>query len=402
MRRIIFVDDEPKVLEGLKRMLRSMRHGWEMAFVESGAEALAALDAKPYDVVVSDMRMPGMDGAQLLTEVMNRHPQTVRIILSGYADQELVMRSVGAAHQFLSKPCDAETLKNAVGHACSLRDLLSNASLQRIVSQMESLPSLPSLYTELIQELQSPDASIKKVGEIISLDLGMTAKILQMVNSAFFGLRRNISSPTEAAMFLGIDTIMSLVLAIHVFSQFNASKLRGFTPQALWSHSMATGLFAKRIAKAEKLGNKVAEDAFTAGLLHDSGKVVLAANLPEWYEQALTLTKTEEISLVEAEQDIFGTTHAEIGAYLLGLWGLPESIIEAVAFHHCPSQCLTQSFSPLTLVHVANALQHEPEAGKQKEVVSQLDTEYLAQLHLADRLDTWQEFRVSGDLEKAA
>ena len=399
MRRIIFVDDEPKVLEGLKRMLRSMRHGWEMSFVESGAEALAALDAKHYDVVVSDMRMPGMDGAQLLTEVMNRHPQTVRIILSGYADQELVMKSVGAAHQYLSKPCDAETLKHAVGHACSLRDLLSNASLQRIVSQMESLPSLPSLYAELIQELQSPDASIKKVGEIISLDLGMTAKVLQMVNSAFFGLRRNISSPTEAAMFLGIDTIMSLVLAIHVFSQFNASKLAGFTPQALWSHSMATGLLAKRIAKAEKLGNKVAEDAFTAGLLHDSGKVVLAASLPEWYEQALTLTKTEKISLVEAEQDVFGTTHAEIGAYLLGLWGLPESIIEAVAFHHCPSQCLTQTFSPLTLVHIANALQHDPDAGNQKEGTSQLDTDFLAQLNLVDRLDTWQEHRVQGDTE---
>jgi CheY-like chemotaxis protein len=207
MRRILFVDDEPKVLAWLERMLRSMRHEWEMEFAKSGPEALEALAARPFDVVVSDMRMPGMNGTQLLAEVMQRHPQVVRIILSGNADHETGMKSVGPAHQFLTKPCDVEVVKTTVGRACALRDLLADERLRLLVSQMQSLPSLPSLYEELVRELQLPNASLKRVGEIISKDVGMTAKILQMVNSAFFGLRREVSSIGRALTLLGLENV---------------------------------------------------------------------------------------------------------------------------------------------------------------------------------------------------
>ncbi|MDQ3818404.1 MAG: response regulator [Acidobacteriota bacterium] len=392
MRTILFVDDEPRVLEGLERMLHSMRHEWEMAFAEGGASALETLKAKPFDVVVTDMRMPGMDGPQFLREVRERHPQIVRIVLSGHSDKGMIMKSVDSAHQYLSKPCTAESLKETVMRACALRDLLENSSLQQLVTKMDSLPSLPSLYCELVEELSSEEASIKKIGKIISRDLGMTAKILQMVNSAFFGLRRTVSNPAEACLLLGMDTIMSLVLTIHVFSQFKAKGLEGFSPDALWSHCIAVGRFAKHIAQMEQQDKQTIEDSFTAGLLHDSGRVILAATLPDWYQESINLALSEELSIIDAEREVFGTTHAEVGAYLLGLWGLPYSIVESVAFHHKPSQSPEEAFTPLMAVHIADYIEAESCSQRRKHEVSPpLDRDYLSRLKLAGRLPAWME-----------
>lgn len=391
MRKILFVDDESKVLDGLQRTLRPMRHEWEMAFVTGGAEALDTLAARPFDVVVSDMRMPGMNGAQLLTEVMRRYPQVVRIVLSGHSDQELILKSVGPAHQFLSKPCDTEAIKETVGRSCALRDLLAGESLQRLVSQMQTLPSLPTLYTQLVEELQSPNAAIKRVGEIISQDIGMTAKILQVINSAFFGLRRHISSPTEAVSLLGLDTVMTLVLSIQVFSQFKQDCLPLSFATALWSHSMRVGVFAKRVVQAEGCDPEMSKDAFTAGLLHDVGHLMTAANLPKEYTQMSALAQVCHLPQDEVERQVFGATHAELGAYLLGLWGLPNSIVEAVAYHHCPEQCSVQSFSPLTAVHLGDVLDCETHTARLEWRPAGLNLDYLANLGLQDRLPAWQE-----------
>jgi len=332
VKKILFVDDEPMVLNGLQRMLRPLRTQWEMTFVESGKKALEVLAATPFDVVVSDMRMPGMDGAQLLTEVKRLYPQIVRLILSGHSDKEMILRSVGPTHQYLAKPCDTETLKNTVARACALRDLLSDEPLKRLVSRMESLPSLPHLYAEIMNELQSPDSSIQKVGEIIAQDVGMTAKILQLVNSAFFGLRRHVSNPSQAASLLGLETVKALVLSSQVFSQFEEKTLTGLRLEALWSHSLAVGALARRICIQQSAPLKVTDDAFLAGLLHDAGKLVLAANVPEHYIQALTLASQRGLHPCDVERGVMGASHAEIGAYLLGLWGLPDPIVEALAY----------------------------------------------------------------------
>jgi putative nucleotidyltransferase with HDIG domain len=389
MRKIIFVDDEPRVLEGLQRMLRPLRHEWDMSFAGSGVEALDAMDAKAFDVVVSDIRMPVMDGAKLLTEVMKRHPNMVRIVLSGQSDQELSIRSVGLAHQYLSKPCEADILRDTVMRACAIRELLADEALQLLLSQMQSIPSIPALYLELIEELRSPNASLKKAGEIISKDIGMTAKILQMVNSAFFGVRRHISNPAEAVNLLGLDLVASLVLSIQVFSQFKQDQSSGFSPDALWAHSVKVAMCAKNIAKAEGLDAKGAEDAFTAGLLHDAGKLLLAANRPKQFKEAMSLVHIANLPTFQAEQQIFGASHGEVGAYLLGLWGLPDSIVESIAYHHEPGKCLAQSFSPLTAVYIANMMEHE--TGSKENDESLIDRDYLTRLNLMDRLGFWQE-----------
>jgi len=389
-RRLLFVDDEPRVLEGIRRMLHSMREQWEISFAETGQEALDAAAAEPCDVIVSDMRMPGMDGSALLNEVRKQFPQTARIALSGQTKKEDILRAVGPVHQFLSKPCDAETLKSTISQALALRDLLADDRLRALLSQMDSLPVLPAVYEELLEELESPDASVKVVERIVSQDLGMSAKILQLVNSAFFGVRQHVSSPGQAVALLGLDTVKALVLSINVFSQFEDARVKGLSLEALWRHSMNAAGFAKTITRAESAERKTADHAFVAGLLHDVGKLVLAAKLPVEYAGALSLVKKDGPTLCEAERERFGATHAELGAYLLGLWGFSDPIVEALVFHHEPAKCSAREFGTLTAVHVANVLEHEASTEGGVGAASLLDQTYIAELGMAERLPEWQ------------
>jgi HD-like signal output (HDOD) protein/FixJ family two-component response regulator len=394
VKRILFVDDEPKILEALQRMLRPMRDSWEMNFATDGEAALTQLREGKFDVVVTDMRMPGMDGAALLSEVRIEYPHMVRIVLSGHSDEQLILSSVGQAHQYLSKPCEAEVLKHTIGRACALRDLLSDTSLMLLISKMQSLPSLPSLYQELMQELETADPSTKRIAAIIGKDPGMTAKILQMVNSAFFGLRRQISCPADAVSLLGIDIVKSLALSIQIFSQFKAIRIPGLSLEDLWEHNLQVATLAKQIAKSEKQSNEVVEQSFTAGLLHECGKLVLASCLPDEYGQTLQTMKVEGLRLIEAEKKVLGASHPEVGAYLLGLWGLPDCIVEAVAFHQNPNSCPGETFSPLTAVCVADYLIDEANVNHLDQSVGTDEmSSYLERLKLEDRLAVWRELR---------
>ncbi|MBS1792409.1 MAG: HDOD domain-containing protein [Acidobacteria bacterium] len=389
MINILFVDDEPNILEGLQRMLRSMRHEWKMFFAESGDRALELLQETKVDVIVSDMKMPGIDGARLLNEVREKFPQIIRIILSGYSEKEMIMKSVGTTHQYLSKPCDPEILKATVKRVCALRDLLADDGLRRLVSQMPTIPSLPTLYHELIDELSKNEPSTKKVGEIVKKDIGMTSKILQIVNSAFFGLQRRISDSNEAVEFLGLDTISSLTLGLGVISQLASAEPPAMLLARLWEHSIQVGLLASKIAQSERPA--VAVDAFTAGLLHDIGEVVLAVNLPEQFLDAQKLVEERKIDRSEAEREVFETTHAEVGAYLLGLWGLPTQVVEAVAYHHTPSESKTEQFTALTAVHIANAIQNTQAGSQPVSERPHYDVDYLRRLNLLDRVLNWED-----------
>lgn len=390
MKTILFVDDEPRVLQGLQRQLRSMRNEWEMNFVENAQTALDWLAARPVDVIVSDMMMPVMDGSQLLTEVSRRHPNTVRIVLSGHTEREAVLRLVGPAHQYLTKPCDADELRAAIARAFALRDLLRNERLKQLATRVKCLPTLPSLHQQLAEELQREEPSLEKVGEIISRDIGMTSKILQLVNSAFFGLAQPVNNPAEAAMYLGLNTVRSLVLSVQIFSQFNQRDCKLFSLDALARHSWLTGAYARRLAHAERKDSKLVEQCFLAGLLHDVGQLILVAGLHEEYAQVLQTAKDHNTPVWQVEQEHFGATHADVGAYLLALWGLPNPIIEAVALHHRPAACIAPGFSPVVGVHVADVLVHEKPGVKTEWPLPPLDKGYLAKIGLADRIETWR------------
>ena len=381
------------VLKGLQRTLRKMRAEWEMTFASSSKEALDILDSGSFDVIVSDLRMPEMDGMQLLTEVKSKHPQVVRIILSGQVEQEATFKSLQLAHQSLSKPCDADILKHTLNKLFGLRSLLEDESIKRIVSQTETLPSLPAVYTEVINELQSKEPAVKKVAEIISTDLAMTAKILQVVNSAFFGLVRKISNPKEAVMLLGTETIKALVLSVKIFSEFNQKKFAWFNFDELFNHSMAVSMFAQTISKKEHLDQNLVNNSLMAGMFHDLGKLILVTNFQEPYQKVLTEAANTKQNLWDLECEMFGTSHAEIGAYLMGLWGLEYPVIEAIAFHHRPGKSLSNSTGLLTAVHFGDAfdrLKNGPNDLNSVNGLRQLDKGYLDNLGVAARINDWQ------------
>ena len=391
-KRILFVDDEQSLLDGLRRSLHNQRREWDMSFVLSGQEALDLMDQQSFDAVVTDMRMPAMNGVQLLAELVRRYPETVRFILSGQSEDELTIKSVGIAHQYLSKPCDTSVLVTSLARAFSLRKLLDGEQLRAIISSTSSLPSLPSAYNEIMQYLQSPTASVRQVGEIITKDPASSAKVLQLVNSAFFGLGRQISSPADAATLLGLETLKALALTVGVFSQFkiNPAGVANCSIEAIFSHSLAVGTLAKQIAISEGAEESVCNESFLAGLLHDIGKLILAQSMPKKYVQMLALVEQGGVESHIAEQEVFGATHGAVGAYLLGLWGFADNVIEAVAYHHQPGLSPMGEFSALTSIHAACVLHEMGVDQHQSQSISPVDLDYLQQAGVADRLEAWQ------------
>ncbi len=396
-KHILFVDDEPNVLNGLRRSLRPLREKWECEFANDAKKALEYLSQKKFDAIVCDVRMPGMDGAQLLQIVSKKHPNVIRIILTGHADEELLLKSVMPTHQYLSKPIDVEHLISILERTFALRTLLSNDRIKQLVSRIDTLPSLPKLYMELMKEIQSPEASIQKVGEIISQDVGMTAKILKLANSAYFGLRRQLQNPAEAVMFLGLNFIRALVLSTEFFSKYDASKFPHFSLEALFEHSVTVGFFAKTISESQGEKKRLTGDSLMAGMLHDIGKIILADNLHNEYNNVMTLVKKETMPLWKAEKEIFGASHAEVGAYLLGLWGLPDTIVEAIAYHHTPGDCQHLEFNTLTAIHVANALVNRIKGSKNPGQSEEIDLQYLQKLNVDKNLQEWEKLCLEKD-----
>jgi putative nucleotidyltransferase with HDIG domain len=388
--RILFVDDEPQVLSVLGLMLKPLQAELAVDFVTSGAEALALMAEKPFDVVVSDMRMPGMTGAELLNEVMLRYPQMVRIILSGFADQELVMRCVGSTHLYLTKPITATALRSTLKRIRELNQRLMKGEICKLVTRMSCLPSMPSIYFKIMNALQSPNASVQTIAAILEQDPALTAKILQLSNSAFFGSAASVTTAVDAVQFLGVQVVASLAMANGVFSSFDNHSHKKLALDELWQHTIHTAFLARAICRQETHDLTQSETAFTAGILHDIGKLVVAANLPKQYLQVLNRSNSEQRPAFQIESEIFNVDHAEVGGYLLGLWGLPVTLVEAVGLHHHPEAALENAFSPLTAVHAANVLEQQKCHGETNPCVSPLNLEYLNRLRLADRIADWR------------
>ena len=386
---VLFVDDEPAILQVLSATLADTSEQWEVNFAASGAHALDVMTQCRFDVVVSDLHMPNMDGLTLLKEVREKFPLTARIIYSGSSDQRSILSCVGVIHQFLPKPCPTELLKATVRRAAMMRALLPSPAMRAKVSQLESIPSLPSLYLDLVRQLQSADTSIEDIARTVAKDIGMTAQILKIVNSAFFGLSEPMSNVQDAIGFLGTELVRNLALAVGVFSQYEASKLGGLSLETLWQHCARTAAAARSIARIEKCPRPVIEDAFTAGLLHDVGKLVLAGAFPEEYSQMGRDAQTLNVEAVVQERDVFGVDHAEVGGYLLGLWGLPPAVVEAVAFHHFPTKSERTSFNALTAVHVSNVLVQTRRPTHGGIVAPEIDLLYLAKLGKHSALENW-------------
>ena len=396
MKKILFVDDEPNILTGLKRMLRSQRHEWDMVVADSGRKALQILaENGDFEVIISDLRMPEMDGVELLTKVKELYPQIIRIVLSGHSDYNVSLESTRVAHQYLSKPCEAEALKQAVQRNIALKEILTSEALRSIVGQEAILPTPSRLYHQLTEEIGSPDSNLGKVADLLSQDVAMTAKILQLINSAFFGLPRNITRLSEAVNYLGLNTIRGLVLMTETFGSIDDERNRASVDR-LWKHSLQVANLAKAIARHEGMDRKVQELAFLAGMLHDVGYLVLISAMPELMDTLRHMRSGDEPNW-RIEQKHMNCSHAEIGGYLLGIWGLPNALVEAVVNHHQPGRQPGSELNLNIVVHVADALVHPKDPTNANCVGNLLDRQTLKNLALEQKLDEWE--KLVGELE---
>ena len=353
MKRILFVDDEQGLLDGLRVRLRGLRSRWEMLFVDSGAAAIAQMELRPVDVVVADMRMPHMDGSQLLADVRKRWPQTIRIVLSGSADEEKASQMLTLAHQYLSKPCDALQIENVIARCLSLHDLLEDERLRAVVGRIGQLPAIPRTYARLQAAMADTGASIQAIAAIINEDPSIAARVLQVVNSAFFRLPRRVNRVDQAIRHLGFDVIKGLAMSVEIFSQWRATAAPpALEPERLQERAGRVAAAARALCEQSAL----ADDALLAGLLHNLGYWILLQECPDELQRACDLAQLEGIAQHEAECRVIGTSYANIGAYLLGLWGLPHSVVEAVAFQHHPLRSGQTRFDVLAALVTAQCI----------------------------------------------
>ncbi len=391
MTRILFVDDEISALQGFRRLLRPFAQQWTIDFATTGEEALARLAETRFDVVVADMRIRGMDGAALLERVRQAHPDTVRIVLAESVDREGILRALGAAHRCLVKPCTPGALRQAIQASARARAMLRLETVRTMVSELTCVPSLPSAYAALVREFEAPNTSLVRVAELVERDPGMTAQVLRICNSLLFGLRTEVSSAAMAVTLMGLRTVASLLLSMQVFKQFDARGLADLGFEAVCEHSLSTAWLAREIARAEGCGTMVADHAFTAALLHDVGKLLLGVNFPTLCREARIVASARLTTAAAAERAVFGADHAEVGAFLLGLWGLPQPLVDAVWLHHRPAESASPALDLATIVHVADAIDGEHRGL----ACSGLDHTHLATLGLEERLDAWRLLRVA-------
>ncbi len=390
MKRVLFVGEDQPLWQEVRNEPAGFCGNWKAEFAQTGPEALAWAEQGNFDAVVADVQLFDMRGVDLLDEIMRRQPKAMRIIVSEHGDLQNTVRCIGKAHHHLLKPCDVAMLVGALNQGLTLESWLPSQSVQELIGKMRWMPSPPNLYFRVALEMESPTASVETIGQIIAQDPPITAKVLQLANSAVFGLQLEVNEPAEAVAYLGLEATRTLVLVAHTFSEFERLPQIGFSVDELWFHSVQVGQYARQIVLLEQQAAELGEQAYAAGLLHDLGKVMLAANLPEPFGRAVTTARETQAHLHVVETQMLGASHAELGACLLGIWGLPTPIVEAVALHHRPMAARQKLFGPLTAVHAADVFAHLMAPDHPTILPLELDLPYLEQLGLVERSELWR------------
>jgi len=399
---ILLAGDDQPLWRELKEYCGRAESAWAPTFAKTEAEATHAATSGEYGAVVADVELAGGNGVDFLDLMMHRQPQAVRIVISDVNDSQNTLKCIGKGHYHLLKPCGVKELLEAIEQTAAPGTWQPSAAAQALIARMRRIPSPPTTYFQILTEMRSPNAWLERIGDLIAQDPAITAKVLQLANSAVFGLRLEVSHPRDAVIYIGLEATKALVLLAHTFSAFDRIPVAGFSVEALWRHSVVCGRLARRLATLECEDQRLAEEAFGAGLLHDIGKLLFAANLPDLFRQALSRAESQHRKLWEVEQEVFGVTHAEMGACLLGIWGLPASLVEAVALHHRPVAPAGGGFCTLTAVHAGNVLAHEAWPGKSASAREEFNMGYLAALKLGDRLDQWRQNCLEGEASGAA
>ncbi len=346
--------------------------------------------ATPFRLVIIGQHVNDTDAIKFLDRIA---PAPQHCLVLSFRDAELF----GKAPQFRGRPCpvlsthlEGDTFEWAVRSALLLDGWKQNSRLTALMDRMSRLPSIPSLYVEICQKLQSSEASLEDVAVHISHDLAMCATLLRIVNSTAFALARQITTAFEAVMFLGAAQTKSLILFSQLFSKFNGSKARAFSMDEFWLHSVGSANIARWIAREETGDAMQGDEAYTAGLLHDVGYLLLADNLPEATDRVANAAATSGKPIWQVEREILGATHSEVGAFLLANWGLPYPILDAIGFHHDPQTACAEGFTTLTSVHAANVLDYEKRFEADKRATKKIDPVYLRSIYEEDPMDRWR------------
>lgn len=382
MKRVLFVDDEPAVLDGLRRSLYRAQKKWHMVFLSDAKLATERFEREPFDVIVTDMRMPGLDGAQLLAVACERSPQSARIVLSGYAEPDQTMRLVPLAHQYLAKPCEPARLESTIDRVLRLREMTPDPAVRAMVGRVRQVPVSPTIHQQLRQLLVDDAVGVEQLTRLVARDSGVAAKLMHVAGAAFFRQARSLDTLEQAVVHLGFEVIRSLVLSSEVFCSWEAIALPdGVSAEDLQCHAQTIADCAQLLAGDAPW----AHEAMLAGLLHDFGYRVLLQQCPERVTASVELARREGLSIQEAEYAALGTSHAEVGAYLLGLWGMPASVVEAVTYHHNPTAAAAKDFGVVAAVAVAHAITDANEPGplvqRGFDRAPAVDPSYLATVH---------------------
>jgi putative nucleotidyltransferase with HDIG domain len=386
MIRILFVEDDPVVMANLRRVLSTMKREWEMRFCTNGEEAVTTLMERTFDVIVTDLSMPGMNGMELLALTQYQHPRMIRVLVSDVDNSDHVVNGAGVAHRILRKPFDPAELSAAIDRCIELEQRLNDPDLQRMISEVGVLPSPSRTVVELNDLLGQEDATVDSIAAVVGSDMNMTAKLLQVVNSAYFSLSHHITDVREAVSYLGLDTVRNLTVAMELMRSFEVGPaLVQSTIDELHERSLTVAHLARELMPDRASAN----DAFVAALLHDVGLLVVASQLPEKFIELRVQTMRGNLPMTEVEMSVIGAHHADIGAHLLDLWGLPYEIVEAVARHHDAADLPSSGLDVVHAVHIAEAIVngHTDDGDDTEwEPGGELDADYLDQLGVAEKV----------------
>jgi len=336
-RNVLFVDDTESILSGYKRILPVLHKEWTFHFANSGLEALEVLESADILLIVSDFNMPFMDGAHLLDIIAEKYPTTIRMLQSASTTVEDNLRTVKSAHRFLAKPLNQKVFHEVLQGIVYLEETLELAQTRSMITGVTTIPTIPSVYLELVEQLSDPNISMKDIGETVSQDVGLSAKILELVNSSFFGITNRVSTPENAVILLGMEIIKGVVVTLDLFSQFTPQMMKEFDILYIMEHSFKTAQLSRTIAKYEGFSDEECDTLYTAALLHNIGKLLFITSYPEIYGTFTDEMITTFSPMWEVEQRLIGTTHNEVGAYLLGLWGFSNETIKIIRYYHKPS-----------------------------------------------------------------
>lgn len=398
--RIVFVDDDNQVLEGLRRMLFGRRDVWTMRFISDPNAALAALAEEPAELVVSDLQMPVMDGAAFLEQVRSRFPETIRYVLTGVLDHPLLGRTMRCAHQVIAKPCRPNLLCEVIERAETIILRLQELKKVAMFSGLDRLPVMPESHQKVLDMLGSPNASPRRLGQLVAENVGMSARIVQLANSAYFGRPGRIHDPVQAVLFLGVKTVEAMVLTEGIFARLDPALVKAFGVSALQAHCLRVSMLARKICTDLQFSVEQTEAASTAGILHDAGKIVLVSQMTKVYEEAIHRSRMQERPLYDIEHELIGISHAELAGAMLQLWAIPAEIIEAAACHHHPSDAVSNLACPnaptlADVICLADMIDHRFSSGLGDGASPVGDPAWLERLGLTEAVEHWTEQHIA-------